>query len=1064
MKFSKIFMFILLIVVCLPKISFGQDVHQQIRKMEQARFLRMQEALFNKFTQIDQSGFDVNFYRIDLNIDPTAQSISGNVTMQATSTVPGLNQVMLNFFDNMQVDSVVSDGDTLNFTHNNNELNITLTGTFDTGTSFSVTIYYSGHPGAAGGFKSFDFGQHQGAPIISTLSEPFGSPAWWPCKDDPADKADSVDIIITVPDTLVVASNGKLIRETGNEDSTKTFFWAERYPISTYLVSLAISNYKVFSDYYKYSDTDSMEVVYYVYPEHLTAAEEDFNITVAAISYYSSIFREYPFIKEKYGMAEFQWSGAMEHQTCTSYGRSLISGNHRYDSYLVHELAHQWFGDLVTMKRWSHIWLNEGFASYAEALWSGHVGGEQAYFDYMNLFDQGLFPTSVFVYDSTNISELFSRTVYDKGAWVLHTLRHVMGDSAFFDALINYRTSFAFGNATTEDFRDICETEYGADLDWFFDQWVYGLYRPSYEFSWSDSAAGGEHVVTLTLDQVQTNTGLFKMPLDIVLTTFSGDTTFIVWDSLASQEFQFVMNEEAINLKIDPNNWVLKELLVDERVSVSGTIFSGDESSPLDGAQVYFVRIDIPTNTVVSIDTAFSDEDGKYSISVVPGFYQITTFHFDRGYLPSASRYVEIDTNTTDFNFVLISPALSTNLDSIYVFLNEGESVADTLTVTSTGVGPLLFSIAPMTPGGMSAKSTQHLPRLPLIPAINKSIVNSRDLTKNLPQIAAEPTSSWQLLYKDPADNVDGIFDIDETWMQVSDGNFYLKVTTHQQFGALDQFEYDLAIDADMNPNTGLFTGWTGIEYVIAISDFNGAYAALVKFVNGNFELVTLASYENIDPANNELTVAFPLATLGSARGLALFSQVVNPSNPYFDHDITPDENFGYFIFGLEEIPWLQLDSNFGIVPSSGAQSVILNIIPDALPAGHYDVNLVIANNDFANIPKIIPIKFDYITGVTEIQKLPKTFSLSQNYPNPFNSSTMIHYDLPQPGLVTLDIYNLLGQKIQRLIESKQPAGTYSIKWDGRDRSGNFVGSGVYFYLIQLNDKELPVRKMVVLR
>ena len=112
-------------------------------------------------------------------------------------------------------------------------------------------------------------------PIISTLSQPFGSPAWWPCKDDPNDKADSVDIIITVADTLVVASNGKLISETPNKDGTKTYFWAERYPISNYLVSLAITNYEVFSDYYKHSDTDSMEVVYYVYPEHLTAAEED---------------------------------------------------------------------------------------------------------------------------------------------------------------------------------------------------------------------------------------------------------------------------------------------------------------------------------------------------------------------------------------------------------------------------------------------------------------------------------------------------------------------------------------------------------------------------------------------------------------------------------------------------------------------------------------------------------------------------------------------------------------------------------------------------------------------
>jgi len=486
----KLILIKLIILLCFPLIIYGQDIHKEIREMERARFLRMQEAFSSQFSKTDQADFDVNYYQINLNIDPTAEIISGNVTTKATSNISGLSEITLDFFDNMNVDSVVSEGDTLNFTHSDNKLVITLAGVYDPGASFSVTVYYSGHPLTAGGFKSFDFGQHQGFPMISALSQPFGSPAWWPCKDDPNDKADSVDIIITVPDTFVVASNGKLISETVNADSTKTFFWAERYPISNYLVSLAITNYEVFSDYYKYSDTDSMEVVYYVYPEHLAEAEEDFNITVDAIQYFSSIIGEYPFIDEKYGMAEFTWGGAMEHQTCTSYGQGLISGNHRYDSYLVHELAHQWFGDLVTMKRWSHIWLNEGFASYSEALWFGHVGGEQAYFDYMNEFDQGLFPTSVFVYDSTNIGELFSRTVYDKGAWVLHMLRHVMGDSAFFDALINYKDVFAFGTATTEDFRDVCEVEYGHDLNWFFDQWVYGRYRPSYEFVWSDSIAG----------------------------------------------------------------------------------------------------------------------------------------------------------------------------------------------------------------------------------------------------------------------------------------------------------------------------------------------------------------------------------------------------------------------------------------------------------------------------------------------------------------------------------------------------------------------------------------------
>jgi aminopeptidase N len=184
----------------------------------------------------------------------------------------------------------------------------------------------------------------------------------------------------------------------------------------------------------------------------------------------------------------------------------------------------------------------------------------------MRAFDQGYFPTSVFVYDSTNISALFSRTVYWKGAWVLHMLRFVMGDEAFFQTLKNYVEAFAFSTAITEDFQKLCEAEYDKKLDWFFKQWVYGLFRPRYEYSWHDSTNGEEHLVTLKIKQIQTDTDLFKMPLEIVIHTTVGESKFVVWDSLASQKFQFVLNDEVTNLKIDPDDWVLKYLKLEEEL------------------------------------------------------------------------------------------------------------------------------------------------------------------------------------------------------------------------------------------------------------------------------------------------------------------------------------------------------------------------------------------------------------------------------------------------------------------------------------------------------------------
>ncbi|MFZ5516943.1 MAG: M1 family aminopeptidase [Candidatus Zhuqueibacterota bacterium] len=1049
--------------VCFPSLGTGQTVHDQIREFEAARFARNQGAFSMRAMKGEPSDIDVSYYRIDLKINPYEENISGSVYMEAISQIAGLNEISLDFFDNMIVDSVVSQGDTLGWTHSENSLNITLPQTIEIDDYIGLHVYYHGRPSAAGGFKSFDFGSHLEFPIVATLSQPFGAPAWWPCKDDPADKADSVDIAITVPDTFIVASNGVLVSKTENEDTTTTYFWSERYPISTYLVSLAITNYEVFSDYY-YSGTDSMEVLYFVYPENEAAAREDFTITVEAITHFSSLFGQYPFIDEKYGMAEFQWGGAMEHQTCTSYGRGLIQGNHRYDSYLVHELAHQWFGDLITMKRWSHIWLNEGFASYAEALWAEHRGGQDSLFNYMDEFDQGLFPTSVFVYDSTNIAELFSRTVYDKGAWVLHMLRHVLGDSSFFESLAAYREAFAFGNATTEDFRDVCESVYGADLDWFFEQWVYGFFRPSYEYAWSDSEAGENHIVTLKLDQVQVYTGLFKMPLDVQLTTLSGDTTCVVWDSLASQTFQFVMDEEVIKLQIDPDNWVLKELLIKDRHNVSGTIFTGDKSTPLPDALVYFSRIDLATYMALSVDTVHSKSSGHYDISVIPGFYVVEVVKPEDGYLPAEPEYIEIDRNISGLDFVLTAPRISTGYDSLLVFLDQGENFTDTLVIENAGNGQLLFSVAPILSGGMLKSPASYATLSPLAPGLKIPLGELPDMSGLRQGAASAPTGSWQLVYKDPEDNPAGVMDLSETWMQISGGKLYFKVSSFYQYAQLNQLEYDLLIDTDGNPDTGIFAGWLGGDYVVVVTDFGGVFSALARYTGSGFELVTLASYENMDAANNEFTTAFPLTSFGSAKVLSMISVVQSLTNPLLDQDVAPNNNFGYFIFSLEEIPWLHIEPNFGLVEASQPGSVIITILPGALSAGHYHANLVIANNEATNMKKIVPIRLDYITSVADQETVPGSFALFQNYPNPFNSKTQIRYDLPAKGFVTLDIYNLLGQKVRRLVEKSQPAGIYTVSWDGLDHLGRPAGNGVYFYVIAMDDKTLPARKMVVLK
>ena len=570
-------------------------------KQEASRYKRVFDLQKHQHENAGFYAYDVSYYKIVLNVDPVQKMIQGRVNMTATSTATALGQIMVDLHDNMLVDSVFVDEMPVAFTHGNDQLTITLPTTLQPSEQFRVRVDYSGQPEDAGGFASFVFAEHNGTPIISTLSEPFGASTWWPCKDDPADKADSVDVLVTVPDNLYAVSNGLLQAEMDNGDGTKTFHWAERYAISTYLVSLAITNYARFTDFFHYSQSDSMPVTYYVYPEHLAAATEDFNVTTSILGILSSLFGEYPFIKERYGMAEFTWGGAMEHQTCTSYGSSLIRGDHRYDWVIAHEMSHQWFGDLVTLKRWPHIWLNEGFATYAEALWTEQAKGKDAYHNYVDNFDRGLFPTSVYVADSTSLGALFSYTVYKKGAWVLHMLRHVMGDASFFQALRTYAQTFPYSNAVTEDFQHVCESVYGNSLRWFFQQWVYGFFRPSYEFDWSTS---GANQASLTVNQVQTNTGLFKMPLDVKLTTVRGDTTFVVWDSLATQQFAFVVDEPVKELVIDPENWVLKELNalptgIEEQAEISFALYQ-NYPNPFNIETI--IRYDLPAAGSVRLE------------------------------------------------------------------------------------------------------------------------------------------------------------------------------------------------------------------------------------------------------------------------------------------------------------------------------------------------------------------------------------------------------------------------------------------------------------------------------
>ena len=547
---------VFVVALCAPLYSAAQeqsrvDIRREIARNKAERFERMHLAETSQ--TLSQADYDVKYYALELAMDPVSGTISGFVIIQGKVTAASLATVDLDLDDNMVVSQVIvpATGIPLVFSHPGDRLFVTLDRTYLLSEPFTILVQYAGAPDESLG--GFGFDMHSGEPMIWSLSEPFGARTWWPCKDVPSDKADSVDVKITVPEDLIVASNGRLVSTVDN-GTTKTYHWHEGYPIATYLVSVAIHPYTTYSDWYHYSPTDSMEVQFYVFPDHYPDVVPTYAMTVDMITLFADLFGEYPFLDEKYGHAEFLWGGGMEHQTITSLGS--------WSEYLiVHELSHQWWGDMVTCNDFHHVWMNEGFATYAEALWSEFTYGEAQYHEdmqYAEYFGAG----TIYVTDTSNFSRIFHTGLsYNKGSWVLHMLRHVVGDTDFFQILKDYYADprYKYATVTTEQFRDLCEEVSGMDLDWFFHQWIYEEYYPTYAYNWWWAPNAGAYTVQMTIDQLQKNY-VFKMPIDITVTTTAGDVTFVAWDSLSTQTFTFQVANAPTGIALDEDEWILRKV------------------------------------------------------------------------------------------------------------------------------------------------------------------------------------------------------------------------------------------------------------------------------------------------------------------------------------------------------------------------------------------------------------------------------------------------------------------------------------------------------------------------
>ncbi|MDO8631044.1 MAG: M1 family metallopeptidase, partial [Phycisphaerales bacterium] len=444
---------------------------------------------------------------------------------------------------------------------------VTLNRSYGMDEVFWLTIPYTG-PTVSAFFGSIDVVNHSGAAEVSTLSEPYYAYTWWPVKDDddgePGDNSDkaTLDIRVTAPNNFSVASNGLLESITPLSDNRNQYHWSSAYPIATYLVSISATNYNRWNKTYNYPGGE-MPVEFFIYPEvdapSNRAAWEKVTDMMAA---YRPLFGEYPFINEKYGLYNFSFGGGMEHQTMTGQGGF-------WENVTAHELAHQWWGDNVTCKTWSDIWLNEGFATYSECLWEEYKSGVQdqaAYFTAIRASNHKPTNDSRSVYipavETSNPSRIFDYNLsYKKGAWVLHMLRHVVGDATFFQILHDHRAEYEGSAATTDDFATVAAATYGQDLTWFFDQWVYQAGAPEYRFRWDSVNVGGQEYLHVKIEQEQffLYPDVFVMPVDIVTAVGAPPSkTVTVWNDQRSQYFVWPVSAVPSSVQFDPNQWILR--------------------------------------------------------------------------------------------------------------------------------------------------------------------------------------------------------------------------------------------------------------------------------------------------------------------------------------------------------------------------------------------------------------------------------------------------------------------------------------------------------------------------
>ena len=514
---------------------------------------------------------DVLHMKIDLKLDIPGKRVRGTVTHTVAPMNDGTRWVEFDAID-MTIAAVTVARKAADFDYDGRKLRIDIGEGRKRGQEVAVTITWEAQPRIGMYFIAPDEGYPDKPVQVWTQCQDEDTRYWLPCFDHPSEKFTS-ELIVQVPGTWFALSNGRLLQDKLNRDGTRTFHWHQDRPHSTYLLTLAAGELARID-----ATTAGLAIDYFVEEKDVEDATRVFANTPAMVALFEKLFgMKYPWSKYSQVVVRDFVFGGMENTSATTMTENILfdrkaSRDFTSDPLISHELAHQWFGDLLTCRDWAHGWLNEGFATYLEMLWDEHHQG-------VDYYRQGVVEnTELYVGERyrrpivTNVFnepiDVFDRHLYEKGSLVLNTLRGVLGDDQFFRSIQRYVRENQERNVITQDLADAINAETVRNLDWFFEQWVYRPGHPTLKVSWNwDDSTRLASVTVKQTQKTDDGTPIYRIPVTIDFRKGRArPTSFRVEITEAEHTFVFPLNAKPDLCRFDPYGWVLKELDFDKSV------------------------------------------------------------------------------------------------------------------------------------------------------------------------------------------------------------------------------------------------------------------------------------------------------------------------------------------------------------------------------------------------------------------------------------------------------------------------------------------------------------------